>query len=380
MTRSTARIALAAAALLAIPGGAFGQDEGSSQGRPEGRTEAEPARALDDGGLRAVFLDLLGRPPYAEERAHWLGEARHELCDALIGSPDFWRHWYEEQLYYFLLIDNFRPETERLRAMPGALADGKLHVRDAIHRIALSSSFDLRNPGADTFVTVVLEQLTGIEVQSNVRTLEIGKALYDGEQGVLLGRTGANQSDVVQIAIGHKKFAQTFVAREYARFLRGEPERGDSNDWVRRFHRDPHVYPELVRTWVLSAAYDVRLANEVAIPNRLFVNALFVDLLGRLPDDDERRRVRSALDGLSDPGPLRSVLARLMIDSGRVPVPERGAIENPTAWVADLFRRLLGREATRDELGTFVTAFHDPACRPSTVLYALVSHPEYHSY
>ena len=29
-----------------------------------------------------------------------------------------------------------------------------------------------------------------------------------------------------------------------------------------------------------------------------------------------------------------------MIDSGRVPVPERGAIENPTAWVADLYQQI----------------------------------------
>jgi hypothetical protein len=374
MTRSTA--SLAVAALLAFPGRALAQDDGD----PRGRTEAEPARALDDGSLRAVFLDLLGRPPYPEERAHWLGKGRHELCDALIGSEDFWRQWYEEQLYYFLLIDNFRPETERLRTTPAALAAGKLHVRDAIHRVALSSSFDLRNPGADTFVTVVLEQLTGMEVQANVRTLEIGKAIYDGEQGVLLGKTGHNQSDVVEIAIGHKMFAETFVEREYARLLRTEMERAELKDQARRFHKDPYAYTKLVRGWTLSAAYDERLANEVDIPNRLFVNALFVDLLGRLPTDEERRRVRSALDGLSDPGPLRSVLARLMIDSGKVPVPEREAIEDPTAWVADLFRRLLGREASEDELKAFVTAFHDPSCRPATVLYALVSHPEYHSY
>lgn len=376
MTRSTACIALTAAALLWHPGGAFGQDDGN----PQGQTEAEPARALDDGGLRAVFLDLLGRPPFAEERAHWLGKGRHELCDALVGSEEFWRQWYEEQLYYFLLIDNFRPETERLQGTPAALAAGKLHVRDALHRVALSSSFDLRNPGADTFVTVVLEQLTGMEVQKNVRTLEIGKAIYDGEQGVLLGKTGHNQSDVVQIAVGHKKFAETFIAREYARLLRSEPEPGEFRDQVLKFHKDPLVYATLVRGWVLSAAYDERLANEVAVPNRLFVNALFVDLLGRLPDQDERRRVRSALDGLSDPGPLRSVLARLMIDSGKVPVPKRAEIENPTAWTSDLFRRLLGREASQDELKVFVTAFHDPSCQPSTLLYALVSHPEYHSY
>jgi hypothetical protein len=70
----------------------------------------------------------------------------------------------------------------------------------------------------------------------------------------------------------------------------------------------------------------------------------------------------------------------LLIDSGKVPLPERDEIEDPTSWVADLFLRLLGREASQEELRVFVTAFHDPACRPSTVVYALVSHPEYHRF
>ena len=361
---------------LAPGGAAQGQHDGSL----DQRTVAEPARALDDGALRAVFMDLVGRPPFAEERAHWLGKGRHELCDVLLGSEEFWAHWYAEQLYYFLLIDNFRPGNERLRSVPEDLAAGRLNVREAIHLIALCSSFDQRNPGADTFVTVVLEQLNGIVVQANVRTLEIGKAIYDGREGVLLGVRGNSQSDVVRIAIEHKTFSQAFIRREHARLLRTEPDRKTMNGWVRTFHRSPGQYSELVRAWMLSPDYDQRLANEVSIPNRLFVSALFVDLLGRLPDDEERRRMRTALDGLADPGPLRSVLARLIIDSGKAPVPERDEIENPTAWVADHFRRLLGRAASEDELRAFVTALHDPACRPSTVLYAIVSHPEYHRF
>jgi hypothetical protein len=74
------------------------------------------------------------------------------------------------------------------------------------------------------------------------------------------------------------------------------------------------------------------------------------------------------------------VLARVLIDSGAVKVPEKATISDPTAWISGLFRRLFGREASPDELREFVTAFHDPACRPQTVLYALVTHPEYQTY
>jgi hypothetical protein len=45
-----------------------------------------------------------------------------------------------------------------------------------------------------------------------------------------------------------------------------------------------------------------------------------------------------------------------------------------------MFSRFLGRPASAEELSVFVTAFHDPACRPTTVVYAIVSHPEYQTW
>jgi hypothetical protein len=360
---------LVLAALAA--GGASAQDA---------QTTAEPALVLDARRLRAVYMDLLGRPPLAEERERWLGRGTYELLDLLLGCEDAWRHWFEEQLYYFLLIDNFRPETERVMAIPEDLAAGRIDVREAIHRIALCSSFDARNPGADTFVTVVMEQLDGLEVQKATRELEVGKRIYDGSSGMFLGKSGRNQADIVRIALEHERFMLTFVEREYRRLVRAEPERGELARQARELRRDPRLYTAYVREWLASPAYAQRLVDRRMQPNRLFVRALFVDLLGRLPSQSEEARMRNALDGLSDPGPLRSVLARLLIDSGQAELPAREAIPDPTLWVAGLFERLLGRSATQPELAAFVSAFHDPACQPGTVVYAIVSHPEYHRY
>lgn len=353
-------------------------DPGSAQDEP--RSTATPARPLDAGALRALACDLLGRSPFAAERPQWLGRARHDLCDAWIGGLEFWENWLEEQLYYFFLIDNFRPENERVLALPRDLAAGKLDAREATHLIALSPSFDQRNPGADTFVTVVMEQFTGVTVQKNVRELEIGKAIYDGASGVFLGKTGRRQADIVEIAVRHKAFAETFIAREYVRLLGFEPQAKERAEWSRRFHQDPGRYPDLVREWMLSEAWDRRLVARRNMPNRLFARVLHVDLLDRLPSAEEARRLRSALDGMSDAAPLRSVFARMLIDSGQLATPEKKAIVDATRWVAELFRRLLGREASEDELREFVTAFHDPECRPQTVLYAIVTHPEYQTY
>jgi len=353
-------------------------DPPSAQEDP--RSTATPARPLDSGSLRATACDLLGRSPYAAERVQWLGKARHDLCDAWIGGLEFWRNWLEEQLYFFFLIDNFRPQNERVLALPADLAAGKLDAREATHLIALSPSFDQRNPGADTFVTVVLEQFTGVTVQKNVRELEIGKAIYDGASGVFLGKSGRRQADIVEIAVQNKAFAETFIVREYERLLGFAPAPKERAEWSRRFHQEPRRYPELVREWLLSEAWDRRLVARREMPNRLFARVLHVDLLDRAPDDEEARRLRSALDGMSDAGPLRSVFARMLIDSGQVKLPEKKSIADATRWVAEQFRRLLGREASEAELREFVTAFHQPECRLETVLYALVTHREYQRY
>jgi len=184
----------------------------------------------------------------------------------------------------------------------------------------------------------------------------------------------------VRIAIEDRSFAEKFVEREYKRLLRREPDKRALADWVRAFQHDPACYAALVREWVLSPAWEQRVLERVPQPNRLFVRALFVDLLARLPSDEEARRLRTALDGLSDPQPLRSVLARILIDSGQVALPGRAEVGDPAHWIADLFERLLGREPSAAELESFVAAYADPACRPETVLYAIVTHPQYQCY
>jgi hypothetical protein len=112
----------------------------------------------------------------------------------------------------------------------------------------------------------------------------------------------------------------------------------------------------------------------------LFVRALFVDLLEREPTPDEAETLRGALDGLGDSRPLRAVVVRMLLDSGRVALPEKASIADPTAWVREQFRRFLARDASQDELRVFVTAFHDEACEPKTILQVLLSDPAYHRY
>ena len=347
---------------------------------PSALIEPAAARALAGGSWRSIAIDLLGRPPLAAERTAWGARPMAEVVDELCAGPEFWQNWLEEQLYYFLLIDNFRPETEGVTTLPAALAGGKLGVVEALHRICLSSSFDRRNPGPDTFVSVVMEQLLGITVQKVPRELEIGKKLYDGASGKFLGQAGSSQADVVHIAIEDPRAARHFLTREYQRLLRREPEPKALEAEARRLSAEPGAFPALVRDWFASPAYAERLTQRAPLSNRLFVRALFVDLMGRLPEPDEGQRIRSAMDGLADSRPLRALVARLLLDSGKVSLPERVALTDPEAWIGETFERLLGRPLKESERTEFLAAFADPACRPATVLYAIVSHPEYQTW
>jgi len=348
------------------------------------------------GLVRTLHLDLLRRPPFELQRAALLApldgadgapppeglasRTRPALAASLIASVDFWRQWYEEQLYYFLLVDNFAPHADGLRSIPDELAAGSLHVRDAVHRIALSASFDQRNPGADTFVTVVMEQIAGLAVEKHRRELEIGKAIYDGKPGSFLGKAGSTQSDVVRSAIEQRSFAESFLAREHQRYLHAPPDRRELNAWAARFQDDPRVFGKLVQAWIESGEYGARLSRREPMDNRLFVRALIVDLCQREPSADEFSRMRSALDGLSDPQPLRSVMARLLLDSDEssLGAPRPGGTSSDV--VVELFLRLLGRAPAAHEAEAFGAALDAQQGSPRLLAYALVTHPEYQSY
>ena len=346
----------------------------------DGRTQARPVFALDHHMLRTVCLDLLGRPPLPLEREEWFDKDLRDYLKETTSGREFWDHWLEEQLYFFLLIDNFRPENEGVQAVPGKMFEGRLNPREAVHRIVLSPSFEMRNPGADTFVTVVMEQLAGMRVQKKPRDLEIGKALYDGKPGTFLEHHGNSQADVVKICVESKEFARVFVAREYARMMHRDGSKKSLATWSRTFHKEPASYRDLVRAWFTSEEYMARLKEQHPLSNRAFVNALHVDLLGRMPTKEEAEPMREALDGLGDSAPLRSILARLLLDSGRVTIPTKAELSNRRDWAASLFPRFFGREATPAELDAVCGALDEPSCKPSTILYALLSHPEYHRF
>ncbi|MCI0586612.1 MAG: hypothetical protein L0323_07210 [Planctomycetes bacterium] len=329
--------------------------------------------------VRALHLDLLGRAPTRAEREESAGVDPRGLVDRIVGTREFWQAWFEEELYYFLLIDTFRPTAPAVVEIPDRLAEGALTAPEAIHRILLSPNFSGRNPGADTFVTVVLEQCLGTTVQESPMLLAAGKKMYDGHAATLLGQAGRGQADVVKIVLDQPAFLRRLADRQWGRLFGTPLPREEGRRAEERLRADPRSFPDLVREWAASPAYVERLGRPRQKGPLQFVRSLYVDLLDRLPTDEEFRWTRNATRALSDPGPLRAVLARLLLASPKAAVP-KSPPEDATGWVRGEFLRLLAREPAERELRSFLASLGEGGSKPADVIEALVTHPEYGYY
>ena len=113
--------------------------------------------------------------------------------------------------------------------------------------------------------------------------------------------------------------------------------------------------------------------------NRTWVRAVHVDLGGAPPSGATTEALRSALDGLGDPAPLRSTIARMLLEADGTRAPRGPELGDAGAWVEDVFQRLLGRAPTGDEKVAFSRVASETGDGPTLVLYTLLSSPEYES-
>jgi hypothetical protein len=329
--------------------------------------------------VRALYLDLLGRTPTLDEIETAAGSEPEMLVRHLCRGLEFWAHWYEDELYYFLLIDNARPEDEGEAGLPVRLMKGELSLLDGVRMIVSGSAFNRANPGNDTFVTVVFEQLLGLDVQRNKALLEAGKKMYDGGTSKLFGEQARGQSGVVRVVTNQDGFSELIAKRQYERLVGVPAPRELPGAWGKRLRDEPDAYLELVREWVLSDAYAGRLASLRPKTDNQFIRGLWVDLTGKRPDPVELQRLRGALSVLADAGPLRSVIARALLDSEDDRFPDRGEVEGETL-IKDTFLRYLGRSPSPEELQDFSIIYAQEDTEPVTIVRSIVTHWEYQYY
>ena len=341
-----------------------------------------PRRAPTDAErfrFRRTAYDLFGRPPSEDELAVAAAAGTEATLERWLGARERADAWFEDELYEFLLIDEFRPGEDRMDDLPGRLASGKIDVKNALAEIAKSQQFNARNPGNDTYVTVVLEQFLGITVQDEPRLLEAGKQMYDGRNATLFGKRGRSQADFVDIATAEPRFATAYITRRATALLGGTPPKADLDRWIRRFRTDPASYSGIEREILLSDAYAAALKTPRKKADRRFVAGLWHDLLGRPPGYQELRNLRNASQALTDPAGLRSLVIGAMLNGGAVSLPMKEETD-AAAWIEDRFLRLLARRPTQTEQAAFLATWRKPACKPSTVLHAILTSPEYDLY
>lgn len=347
----------------------------------DGSPTLQPQLDLSDGRhVRALHLDTLGRTPDKDELELSASATPRMLVSLLCSSPGFWEHWYEDELQFLLLVDNARPgDGTSGEGLPERLAEGRTSVLDALRELASGSAFHRANPGNDTFVSVVLEQFLGLEVQRQPAVLEAGKRMYDGQRASLFGEQGRSQADVVAIACRQPAFAEVFVARQYERVVGLPASASDVRAWAQRLRDSPRDFSVLVGEWLLSPAYAGRLRSLRPKTDRQFLRGLMVDLTGTVPDAETLSRARTALAAVADAGPLRSVIARVLLASHGAGLPGRGQIQ-PVPLVDGLYARFLGRTPGVEERARLVLLYEQCDCEPDLLARALMTHWEYQYY
>ncbi len=341
-----------------------------------GSADVDPAaRRL----TRALFLDLWGRTPTEEEMATWCALPPEQRIDKMVAATETWRNWFDDESFYFLLIDQFRPVSDRLAAVPDRLAKGEMSFRDAHHELALSPEFNARNPGNDTFVTVMFEQFLGMEVQKQPRVLEAGKKMYDGVLARLFEQKGDSQSDVVKITLAQRAYVDTFLRRMERRYLADDLPKAEREATLAALTSDARLFPMILRDWLHSERYASPTRAPRPKSDRQFIRSLFVDVIGRPPAYEEFRNMRNALQAIADPKPLRGVLSKVLLDSGAALAPAAPP-DDPEGQVRELFRRLLGRDPERREHQIFAEALRKPGNTWRTAAMALLNSPQYQYY
>lgn len=329
--------------------------------------------------LQRLSYDVLQRSLSPREQHVYAGADWNQVVERMLFSREAMAAWFEEQLFYFLLLDGFRQQNAAMERVPSRLARKEITARDAIGEILLSTGFSQRNPGNDTFVTVVLEQCLGYTVQDPQRRslLQAGKKMYDGNKVRLLGSEGQNQSDLLQIVLGHRDFAGHLLDRHHRQLLH-QPLGKDAPE-VKRVQQDFAQFFAVLAEWLQSDAYCDAAQHKQQKSDRQFVRGLYMDLLERTPEYEELRSMRNAMQSMADPAPLRAVMAKVILDSKVVKLPDDAA-GDPAGFVRACFLRYLAREPEPHELQVFERALqHDGASR-THIARALVGSLEYQLY
>lgn len=324
--------------------------------------------------IRRLYLDVLGRPPTPPEALSDDRIGVKRLAETILLRAEAGRAWYEEVTARFGLIGDYRPTSDEARDLPLRIPAAMPSPAEVERILALDPAFLRRHPPGRSLALAIGDLLLGrAPTQAEI---DAALALAQGQAASIAGVEVTSERQWLREVTTSEAFERAALRRRVDRFLpsgdarRAVPEalialRERKGAW-RRFQIEMLQSPRYRKRTTLRPKDDLT-----------FVRSLFYDLLERKPTERELAALLHAVRQMpGDSAPL-AVLAKVMIDSGEVPLPLLVRIKDGPRWLVDRFLRYLGRRPSPGELKAYGEALLHPQGGVELVVQALVTGPEY---
>ena len=324
--------------------------------------------------VRRLYLDVLGRPPTPSEALAEESRGTKALVRNVLLRAEAGRAWVEELTVWLGLIGEQRPTSEAARELALRIPAESLAPATVESTLVRDPAFLERHPPGAPLAQALIGQLLGRKPTPD--ELEDARQLAAGMPVTRDGVTHNSSEDWLDHVVTSDAFRRAATMRRLRRFL---PE-GDAKRCIEEallsISEGPHAWRaflerELGHTRYLKP-HALRPKGQVTL-----LRGLFLDLLERMPTDREMAALVTALRRMPNATAAYAVVAKILIDSGNVPMPLLVHIKNAPAWLQDRFLRYLGRNASQAELKKFGEALLHPSGGPELVVLALTTAPEY---
>jgi hypothetical protein len=342
-------------------------------------TAGRLAGSLEDvQRIRHLFLVAVERTPLPQEFSDALARPHEEALDALLLSSEPWRAWLSALVLRFLGPTGGLALAPRIDELAEELVGDSADFKDAILSIALSDAVRVQYPTPYTFVRRVLVVFIGEQALEDADLLSNAERMASGERAVVFGARGSTREEFVSIVANEPAFFRWQVRHEGERLLGRPPEGRDLTRGAMRLAADPATFKDIRSDWLRKEIAAPPTARRIKTDGQL-LRGLWVDGFARLPTPEEEESLRRAAMALDGPVSLRRLLCGLVARSADLQVPSLVDSE-PNDWCRRQVHRLLGRDATEEELSVLMGLLQDERRGPAAVIGALLRHPDYGTY
>lgn len=349
--------------------------------RPEVKRKAaggvsglERLEARDLRRIRRVYLDLFGRPPTPAEAIAEARSGLEGLFATLAVRSEYGTAWYEELTLRYGLSAAFRPRSQAARSLALRIPSEVLTPPQVHAALLMDPAFLARHPPGRALAEVIAREL--FQRAPSPRELEAHARLARGEAARFedVGEV-ANAGAYLAAFVRTARFREATLQRRLERFLPAGDLAGRMRAATRAAEEGGASWRAFLVTLFSSRSYldrsQLRPKEDVT-----YVRSLFFDLLERRPTERELTATLHAVRQLPGRSAPLAMLARILIESGEVPLPLLVDIADGPRWIRDRFLRYLGRLPREDELTDYKNALKETLA-PELVVLALVTTPEY---